>query len=669
MIYRRSLLFAFSIWCLLCLVAAKPVTIKGIPKDCKVHKPAYSDDFLNKEILSFFVGKDYEQPEKTNQYWDVYSDRAHNTTYINNNTDTPYSELGFKEKVRIARIRKGFALVYKADDDFSVFPKIPADVEWKGWVPMENLVFMEKVMANDFGTPISVLVADQTDFDSQIQLSAKLYFSPVYGAATVSLPNCSNSIFYLIKENGPMALLATDTDLSSPSHIYGWMKLEDLLIWKSRIALEPTWDGMDINFLSQSGHSSVIEGLDKEPIGRIDFTQGVEGKRFTAENHLLGFGEWRFPVFFHHPDYSFCALPGQSAYLDSPSQRIPVHASQDSSDDSSDWLSNERDSDINIMFVIDGSRLYEPYFPILAQRISLMGGWNGASSIKVGALIYHDSRSGQYMTEIHGLTTPDDESLYDFLDMGGVYGFKDNLSEAPLLTALDEALTKSGFNPLAQNYIVLIGGRGDSSDSDLIPSEIAQRLASSNVGVLALQVQNNPHTAAYRLFGYLLDDILRQSVERKLEASVSTKFETGAEFSSISYFADNGNYTEAFDSFKSINNGLMSEEDFEANLEAILQWINNNVDSSVDLSASLSSMYPQFFRPAFLENSWNGRDLLKQVALYSVEDFDRLLGLFARLHERHLTSNTNREVLYSTLMDYLPPYIKLDIDNSFKFRK
>ena len=59
MIYRRSLLFAFSIWCLLCLVAAKPVTIKGIPKDCKVHKPAYSAQFLHKEILSLFVVKDY----------------------------------------------------------------------------------------------------------------------------------------------------------------------------------------------------------------------------------------------------------------------------------------------------------------------------------------------------------------------------------------------------------------------------------------------------------------------------------------------------------------------------------------------------------------------------------------------------------------------------------
>ena len=647
--------------CFLHPLAAKPADIKGIPKDCKVHKPGYTQDYLNEELLNTFIAKGYEYPEKTNQYWDVYSDRKHNVTYVNNSaTSAPYSELGFREKVRIARIRKGFALVYKVKDQPSVYPQIPADVEWKGWVPMTNLVFMEKVMVNDFGVPVSVLVNDNVGFDSRLKLNAGLYYTPAGEAEKIDLPSRSNSLFYTVKVDGQFILLATDTEISDASQIYGWMKWEDVMLWKTRIALEPTWDIMDNESLSRSGHTCVIKGMNDEPIGSVDFVQRQGGGIFSSEYHRLHSGAWRYPVINSNASYSLCAIPGQSSYLDNPSQRVPVIAGEENADESFYLVQEAQGADINIMFVMDGSRLYEPFFPILAERIPLIGNQGGPSHIKVGALIYHDSRSGEHMTELQELTRPDDPALYEFIDMGGLYGFKDNLSEAPLLAALDEVMNNAGFDPLAQNFIILIGGRGDSSDSSLIPSEIAERLASTNVGMYALQVQNNSRTAAYRLFGYLMEDILRQSVERKQESAVSSQSETGAEYTSISYYADNGNSTEIFDGYQSVNSGMMSEEDFEANLELILQRINRSVDSSVDHSANLSSMYPQFFRSGVIENKWNGREQFKQVALYSSSDFDRILGLLSRLNEMYLISNTNREQFFSLLMEYLPPFVKME---------
>lgn len=655
----RSLLIAFSIAALLGPLPAKKTELKGIPKECKVHKPMYSHDFLNQELLDAYVEKNYEVSEKTNEYWVAYSDRSHNVTYVTNSTATPYSELGFKEKVRIARIRKGFALVYKTQDESAAFPQIPEDVEWKGWIPMQNLVFMDKAMVNDLGIPISVLVNDRMDFDSQLRLNAKLYFNPGMAAEPVVLPSCSNSIFYVCKTEADAVLLATDTDLTSPSHIYGWMKYEDLFMWTSRIALEPTWDGMDNDYLAKENHTSDLLGLNDERIGNVDFVQGQGGDKFMAEYHRLNFGAWRYPVMARMAGGStFCAFPGQSSFLDKPSQRIPVHANQNASDSFSFWDADAREAGINIMFVIDGSRLYEPFFPILAQRISLLDNESGLPNINVGALIYHDARSGQYMTEMQELTAPSDATLFDFIDMGGTYGFKDNLSEAPLLAALDKAVNEAGFNSQAQNFVVLIGGRGDSSDSALIPSDMARKLAMNNIGLFALQVQNNPQTTAYRLFGYLMEDIMRKSVEYKFDSPVSTLLETGEEYSSISYFADSGSGAEAFDSFKSINSGLMSEEDFESHLESILQWINSSVESSMDHSASLASMYPQFFRGGYVDVTWNGREQFKSVALYSLTEFDRLISMFARLHEMHLAHSADRELFYSILVDYLPPFVK-----------
>ena len=661
----RPLLIALSLSFVLCPLSAKPVQIKGIPKDCKVHKPAYSQDFLNDELFASFISKGYESSEKTNLYWDVFSDRSNNVTYTSNSMDTPYSELGFKEKVRIARIRNGVALVYKANDIPSTFPQIPTGIEWAGWIPMANLIITEKVIVNDTGVPFSVLVKDKIDFDSKLKLDSKLYFNPTGKAEDISLPNCPNSIFYAVEQEGDFVLLATDPDISDASHIYGWMKWDDVQIWKTRIALEPTWDILDNAFFSQSDHTSLIQGANEETIGSIDFVRGQDGAKFTPEYRRLPSGSWRYPIIYNTPDFSLCAIPGQSSFLNNPSLRIPVLAGQDASEDSFNLVPDSSDEGINIMFVIDGSRLYEPFFPILAERLSLLGNANGLSRIKAGALIYHDSRSGENMTELHELTKPDDASLYEFIDMGGLYGFKDNLSEAPLLTALDEVIDNAGFDAQAQNFIILIGGRGDSSDSHLIPSGIAQRLSDGNIGLYALQVQNNSGTAAYRLFGYLLDDIIRQSVERKLETSVSAMCETNAEYSFITYYGDSSNSTEVFDGYQAINSGLMSEEDFDVNLEMILQRVNRSVDSSVGHSANLSSAYPQFFRTGTLESVWNGRKPFKQVALFSSNDFDWLLTLYGRLNGMHLISLVNRDEFVSILMEYLPPFFKIEGANSY----
>lgn len=657
----RYILIALALTCFLSPLQAKPATIKGIPKDCKVHKPPYSRNFMNAELMSMFSVKGYETSDKTNEYWDVYSDRNHNETYMSSNGDTRCDELGFREPVRIARIKNGYALVYKTNGIPSTFPQIPSDIEWKGWVPLANLVVTEKVLTNELGVPISVLIKDNVDFDSQLKLKADYYSDPFGDPEDITLPNCTNSIFYPIKTAGPFVLLATETDISDPSHIYGWMKRDNLLIWKSRIAIEPTWDILDNDFLALVKHKGEIKGENDEILGTIDYIKKQEGSKFTPETHRIHSGAWRFPVIFSTADSVSCAIPAQATFLDNPSLRIPVAVN--AAGDAFGAVADARDVDINILFVIDGSRLYEPFFPILAERIAMIENQDNPSNIKVGALIYHDARSGEHMTELFRLTRPDDAELRDFVDMGGQYGFKDNLSEAPLLAALDEAVDRAGFDSDAQNFIILIGGRGDSSDSDLIPSDIARKLAYANIGVYALQVQNNSGTAAYRLFGYLSEDILRQSVESKLETSVSIKCETNADYSFISYYADNANDTDVFDSYQSVRDGLMSENDFDLNLERILQRVNRSVDNSVGHSASLSSMYPQFFVPGKMESSWSSRKTVKEVALFSSADFDRLLDLFKRLNELYLFSSTDREAFFYILMEYLPPFLM--VENSY----
>ena len=624
--------------------------IKGLPKECQVQRPMYSVLKNDRISIDGFAEKGFGQQtsEPMYGYWDVYSDRSDNPTYTSASASTQYSTLGFKEKVRIARIRKGFALVYSIPvDDSSVFPALPLAVDWKGWVPMSNLVYVSKTLINSEGVYIRALLKDDMEYTSPVVLTAKLFEGPLDRFKPIELPNKINSFFYVIKEEEGMHLLATDPDISDPESIYGWVADNNLLVWDNRTALEPNWDIADYDFFSKNGIGCNLLSADGRIIGLLPFNKTSKIAASDQDTYRMKGGLWRYPVLKSKPDSYFCAVSGRSGYLKEQSKKIPVNDS---------GYVSKTGGEINIMFVLDGSRLYEPFYPIIAERISLLNNVGGNSgSIKVGATIYHDVRNSEFMIESFPLSDPGDSGLFDFIDQGGQYGFRDNLSEAPLLAAIQATVDNADISPDAENVIVVVGGRGDSTDN-LKPDDIAGSLAAKNISVYALQVQNNSATNAYRMFNYMMSDVIQANIEDQMNVPVqSSREKNDNEISTTTVFSAHGYDSTIYDMIVSVDNGIMSEDDFSELLELVF----NRIGEASFSYSSFSSVYPEFFRLVGVKRSEQNHKFFKEVALFSNEEFDSLCSMFSRLNELYLSKNPNRSLFQDILLINMPTSYRL----------
>lgn len=641
------------IFCVLCsslpLFSKSPV--KGIPKECTVARPFYSTIKNTEDGVAMLQKQGYGQSQSTFGYWDVFSDRDNNTTYLSDSYSKPYSSIGFKERVRIARIKGDFALVYSiGEEDSWTYPYIPPDVEWKGWLPVAHLVLNECSVISPEGAYVHILLRDKVEFNSRLMLSSKLYRQPVDTEAGDDLPSCTNSMFFKVKQENGYVLVSKQPDITEPEALYGWLKEDDVIVWNSRMAFEPAWDISDRSYFTKENKQYDLIDFSGELVGRVSYDISRDGKGTDGNRYRMHDGEWRLPILNRVIDNGYtCAVSGNSILLNSPSPRVPVVTDGNVS-------ANPASSNINLYFIMDGSRLYEPFFPILAERIQALSSRDNNSGIKVGMTIYHDSRNDSFTMESHPLTTPDDPTLFDFIDQGGQYGFKDNLSEAPLFAAVLESLVKAGFKESDQNFLIVVGGRGDSSDQEISLDELGGGLAHMGVHLFGLQVQNNPTASAYRGFGLFMEDLIRSCVSQRQNAVVLSEKNADSDgtLAQTKYSLRDADVIVP-DMFASIKNGIMTESAFTSEVDKLFQRIEGSISSF----GSLSSSYPEFFRLTMVNNLDGQHFYFKEVALYSEDEFDSLIEAYLRFNECYSQAIPNREAVISAFIAALPNSFQL----------
>ena len=650
----KKRLFVSIVLFSLCSLAIAKSPLKGLPKTCDVQKPFYA--FLGNDQASLDnFAKDLYGQQSTRPfygYWDVYSDRNDNPTYTAPAAKQKFTSLSFREKVRIATIRRGMALVYTVPEDSpESYPALPRNPEWKGWIPMSNLLYYDHALIDQNGVYIRALLKDDMEYAAHTVLTAKLYESPTDRFGPIDLPNKINSYFYVVKEEQGMYLLATHHQISNRENIYGWVAASSLIIWRGRSAIEPTWDITDYSYFAQNSVHCNLMSTNGRVLGSIKFSDESNVAMADQDVYRMKKGLWRFPVIEAAEDSYACAISGRSKFLKETSKKIPVTVEIEDNDES---------PNINILFVMDGSRLYEPFFPLVAERVALLGNTGGkAGKIKVGATIYHDSRNNEYMIEKIQLTDPSNQELYDFIDQGGEYGFRDNLSEAPLLSALKSNVESAECTADEENVIIVIGGRGDSSDG-ISPDDVREMLSDKNFSVYALQVQNNDGTNAYRMFNYLMSDIIQATIQSRLQVPVLSVRENEGEWeSTVTTFSAHGYDSAVYDTEVSVNGGIMTEEEFSSLLDNVF----NKIGEKASAYGSISSVYPEFFRNTEVKRLEKGHSFFKEVALFDEQEFDDLCVMFGKLNELYLTQNPDRNAFSQVLLAKKPSVFRIEKDN------
>ena len=616
---------------------AQQNALKNIPKSIEVFRPEALDRPITNQIADELVknhGQKVSSQVFVKTFWDVYSDRDDNTTYATPRNKTPYSSLKMGEKVRIARFRGDFALVYSVDEsDNTPYPRLPARVDWKGWVPVSNLLLWDTPLVTEDGVKRKMLLDASILTATPSDNIGKLYRHPLVNAIPVaSLPaSTTNSFFYLLKQEGTMCLLSTDKSTGRDmENLYGWVSINSVNPWENNIALEPTWDIPTVkDFASIGFFSSLNLNLNDadSALGTVSFKD--REMPFYRTDFFREAGDvWRFPVRgLSIGGYHYALVPVDSPYLKGGSANAL----------------NEDQQNVNLYFVMDGSRDYEDFFPVILDGIGNIPSLFPGLNVKVGAAIYHDIRNEDFSVELMPATDVKNRALLDFIDEGGEFGFRDNAAEPALFPAIQEVLDKGGMRPSETNVILVIGGHGDASSVDI--SQLADRLDGSNIQLYSIQVQNNASATSFQLFNFQMENLIYSKLADRVEKTgterdviLQTARKSG-EVNIVNYALNTPDRIYA-EEHRYINSGIMEEADFGESVKQVYAKIAQEIASKKVSGAGLVNQSKVFMSLYMTRMDRSNRSFYKYVALYDDEEFEALMSGFKDIYEAGLTSDS-----------------------------
>ena len=472
---------------------------------------------LNELMKSSDFGQKKDVRDK--RFWVVYSDRDDNTTYAAPDGSSKFKSLMFNERVRIAQIKNGYALVYSEPQADIAYPMISQYAECKGWVPMKNLLLWHTCPADDVGIYYKALLCVNLDQKSDSNLG-NLYRNPKNKNKFEKLAT-DMKFYFVMKREGNLALLSVTHSLDGRSDqvLYGWVDDQSFVAWNQRSCIEPTWDIKDVEYFADENVQAAIykESDLADCVTRIEFSRR-EMTKYDKHHYRMNPDHLRFPLL----DNGTEELYNCSTFSSAGGGAVVVNNSQ--AEEKSDLGFSEAElkelSNINIGIVIDGTTSMAPFYPAVKEAIAEGRKFFGKKyNVKIGAVIYRDYSDGEFITEVCPLTRPDNPSLEQFLDKGGSYGIKSHKSDRTLEEAMyvgiDTALDRLGFKPKQSNLLLVVGDCGnDRADVKVTSDAIVDKLVKKNVCIMGFQVRRNTEDA-YELFNSQLVDLMRRSLEKK----------------------------------------------------------------------------------------------------------------------------------------------------------
>lgn len=512
-----------------------------LPAKCEAFMPTLlykssvlSESDANKIATSAKYGQDVPSLNGEYRYWIVYSDRQNNTTYVGPSKDSgKYKELDFNEKLRIAKIQNGFALVYREPKEGTLYPAISTDAESMGWVPMDKLLLWTTCPVNDKGIYHKALLVYNLD-NANSQVIGKKFKNPEDLNHYESIITGDRFYFIMKKDGNGLVLLSSEYTLEGLSDkvLYGWIDESSYQPWNQRSCIEPNWDGETVaKFLQQEENAKIYADQElKEYV-----TQYTYGKRYGGDDSLrLPPGVFRYPILnndTNREDIYKCTAFGTvdgdlTRYIDDTElvrRKLEEALTQMKK--------------LNLIVVIDGTKSMGKYFPAVKDAIEKGCEYFDKNKYtpRVGLVIYRDYADGEEgLVEYVKMSDPDDDMLKGYLDKGGQYGIKssgaDKTNEEALFKGLEVALDseKMGYSKDESNLMLVIGDCGnDEKDTQcLTQDQLIEKFVENKINLMTFQVRRN-NEVAWLAFNHQMRTILIENIKTQYASlgDVKVKFE------------------------------------------------------------------------------------------------------------------------------------------------
>lgn len=518
----RPILFTF---CLLLITTAWSQEI-SLPKKAQGIPEALASYHVHNDINQINVNK------TKNQFWTLHIDREGASVYSSSTGTDKVSGVTLRtgQPLTVAEVRNGRALVFDMVKESSGFPNISKDAKVIGWVDLSQCFLSSFCLKGEgmlsgkkgqtFSLPRKAILAPKTNLRSGEKEELTFYSLPSANSKPFNSQRFLFQPYYIMKEdNGWFLLSQTDKMSADPiaakGQMVGWIQASNVVEWGTRTTLEPNWAGQ-----AKSKYSAGVPAYPYDNSGRTaaqkyqaDATSGTAMTKFECKGKRMG-GEKMRPISLRNDDGIVKAL-------------LTLNPGSDINEQLEEEIARikEQQNNINIVFVLDGTKSMDPYYEpcvvAIEEASRAIRANSSASNIKFGAVIYRDLGHPSDALELLPLSRNID-AVKDFLRGVQCTSIGDRDIPESMFHGLYDGLDQLNLPNNQSNLLIHIGDAGNPIEND--PSkqpangkyrsekDVANLISDLGMNVVSFQVNRSNHPSYFH-FGQQMKSILTQAAD------------------------------------------------------------------------------------------------------------------------------------------------------------
>ncbi|MFN0030907.1 MAG: type VI secretion system protein TssR domain-containing protein [Flavobacteriales bacterium] len=465
-----------------------------------------------------------ERQTNANNTWVVWSDRAANPTYEDKECTKEKGKLNFLQTCYV--VDETEDAIHVVQYDLSQYNsdtrKLSATVADYGWVKKDKMLLWKKGLVTEKNNFRKKALA--THSIESLKNPSKYVFENSTIIRIFGNPQLTKKLdvnvqlfgfLFIYKETDDAALVGRDydfTDNDAGGILLGWVSKKILAIWEQRLCLEPNWDDAaaterrDKNIQASIFKSQEDAEAFQSNCKNIGLSQNYGFKDTYTDRQNMN---WlRSPVLDRKTvdGVTYFETGFVSEIKDLKGKTVMSKEEHAHVRDEANRVSAETRK-INIVFVVDGSRYMNNWFPAIYEGIAksidnFESEETTENTFQWGAVVYRDyveekCEDGNIAYEAKKLAG-NGERIKEFFRNDALARNCMDKEDGPqaVRLGLQKALEMFEGKGDQTNIIVLIGGPGnDKKDKRIAEEDLIKLIKATRATIVTYQVSKNDHVA------------------------------------------------------------------------------------------------------------------------------------------------------------------------------
>jgi hypothetical protein len=460
--------------------------------------------------------------------WEVFSDRNNNKSYNSIDGTVKKDKIGFLEAFYVIQQQGNWLRVVK-DPGMGYDGELTSQAVEYGWMKKENLLLWNHSLVDpEYKIDRKAMIINTVEYAKSGFQMDKGDLVSMYNDPSLQTNYKTNynsklyRIYYIYKRQGNAVLLGRTSRIPNPDKvgnaIVGWVNKGRIISWDYRVAAEPNWEpaavkeraGKPIQFYVDVPTAQLVKQGQNPPRNKILMDVG------TYEDRRLG--EWRrYPIVEYIESENIIVAGVMGQVEGDGGSSMTSMSTEKYAEIEKRYNDLRRESrNINIVFVVDGTKSVTPFFPTVSEAINnsirnIQRKYE-KNNVRFGAVVFRDFAEGDRLEEVLPLTSG--SKVASFIKGVEPGDSRDTDLPEAVNYGLKRALRSVGFRDNQTNIVILVGDCGNHNrrDESQVPaSDIIRRMVDKGTHFMAIQVAHKTQST--------YDDFVEQSKNIALSAA------------------------------------------------------------------------------------------------------------------------------------------------------